>query len=311
VEAPVRIDVHAHYYPQNVLDEFTRLGSPRGYTGPLGGLTIAERLDLMDEAGVDVQVMSMGVGQPYLPNVEKAKAGARYANDAYKELVVGSGGRFAAFGCLPLPHVDAALAETAYCLDELGMAGLNLGCSVAGRPLEDPAFEPLWADLNRRRAVVFLHPLGVGGPFIDAFGLEMMVGSRFEDTICAVRLVLSGLTKRFPDVRIIVPHLGGTIPYLWERIQESGGRRSDVRPQEEFKRLYYDSVNKTPAALRCFCQTVGADRLMLGTDFPYVDRPQFLEYVSYIKASDLAPDQVSAILDRNAQALLQLPERQK
>jgi predicted TIM-barrel fold metal-dependent hydrolase len=305
----VRIDVHAHYYPQHVLDEFTRIGSPRGYTGPSGGLTIAERLEWMDRAGIDVQVMSMGVGQPYLPDVEKAVAGARCANDAYKELVDGSDGRFAAFGCLPLPHVDAALAETARCLDELGMAGLNLGCSVAGRPLEDPAFEPLWADLNRRRAVVFLHPLGVGGPFIDAFGLEMMVGSRFEDTICAVRLVLSGLTRRYPDVRIIVPHLGGTIPYLWERIEESGGRRTDVRPKEEFKRLYYDSVNKTPAALRCFCETVGADRLMLGTDFPYVTEEMFKGYVSYIGESDLAPEQVRAILDENAQALLQLPER--
>src|SRR5581483_6134765 len=139
---PVRIDVHAHYYPQHVLDEFTRLGSPRGYTGPSGGLTVEQRLELMDEAGIDAQVLSMGVGQPYLPDAEKARAGARCANDAYQDLVKRSGGRFAAFGCLPLPHVDAALAETAYCLDELGMAGLNLGCSVAGRPLEDPAFEP-------------------------------------------------------------------------------------------------------------------------------------------------------------------------
>jgi aminocarboxymuconate-semialdehyde decarboxylase len=110
-------------------------------------------------------------------------------------------------------------------------------------------------------------------------------------------------------VRIIVPHLGGTIPYLWERVEESGSRRVSTPPTEGLKRLYYDSVNKTPAALRCFCETVGADRLMLGTDFPYVTRPQFLEYVSYIDASDLAPDQVSAILDRNAQELLQLPAR--
>lgn len=307
----MRIDVHAHYYPQHVLDQLTAIGSPRGFTGPSGGLSMEQRLELMDRAGIDVQVLSIGVGQPYVPDVEKASIGARCANDAYKDAVERYGGRFAAFGCLPLPHVDAALAETAYCLDELGMAGLNLGCSVAGRPLEDPAFEPLWADLNRRRAVVFLHPLGVGGPFIDAFGLEMMVGSRFEDTICAVRLVLSGLTSRYPDVRIIVPHLGGTIPYLWERIEESGGRRTGVSPKEQFKRLYYDSVNKTPAALRCFCQTVGADRLMLGTDFPYVTEPGFLEYVSYVEKSDLAPEQVSAILDQNAQALLHLPERQR
>jgi 6-methylsalicylate decarboxylase len=305
----VRIDVHAHYYPQDVVDQFARLGSTRAYGGPSGGLTLAQRLELMDRAGIDVQVLSVGVGQPYFAEAEKAAAGARCANDAYKEVVERYGGRFAAFGCLPLPHVDAALAEAAYCLDELSMAGLNLGCSVAGRPLEDPSFEPLWADLNRRRAVVFLHPLGIGGPFIDAFGLEMMVGSRFEDTICAVRLVLSGLTSRFPDVRIIVPHLGGTIPYLWERVEESGSRRVSTPPTEGLKRLYYDSVNKTPAALRCFCETVGADRLMLGTDFPYVDEAGFLECVSYVEASGLTPDQVSGILDRNAQALLQLPQR--
>lgn len=306
----MRIDVHAHHFPADFIERMAQLGSPRSFNAPSGGLSLEDRLELMDEAAIDVQVLSVGTQQPYFDDLDKACQGARFANDLYKDVAERYDGRFAVFGCIPLPHVDAALAETAYCLDELRFAGLNLGCSAAGRPLEDPAFEPLWADLNRRRAIVFLHPLGIGGPFIDAFGLEMNLGSRFEDTISAVRLVLSGLTTRYPDVRIIVPHLGGTIPYLWERLNE-GGRRHGVVPSEAFRRMYYDSVNKTPAAVRCFCETVGADRLMLGTDFPYVHRTEFRDHVTYLENSGLTQDQVDGILDRNAQALLNLPERKR
>ena len=305
----MRIDVHSHYYPAELIDRLKQLGSTRSHASPSGGLTLDERLELLDEVGIDIQVLSIGLGQPYFADVDKATEGARYVNDVYQDLATRYRGRFAVFGCLPLPHVDAALAETAYCLDELKMVGLNLGCSIAGRPLEDPLFEPLWAELNRRQAIVFLHPMGIGGPFIDAFGLEMMVGSRFEDTISTVRLVMSGLTSRFPDVRIIVPHLGGTIPYLWARLDESAGRNYGMSPMESMRRLYYDSVNKTPAALRCFCETIGPERLMLGTDYPYVERSRFRECVSYIEETGLPREQVDAILDRNAQALLKLPER--
>src|SRR5262249_59785540 len=144
---------------------------------------------------------------------------ARLANDIYANTTRGYEGRFAAFACLPLPHVVASLAELERCLDTLGMVGVTIGCSVAGRALDDPALEPVYAELNRRGTVLFLHPVGAGVlPEIDPLGLAWMVGAPFEDTLAALRLLMSGVTSRYPRIQVIVPHLGGTLPFLLERV---------------------------------------------------------------------------------------------
>lgn len=309
----MRIDVHAHYYPPELVQRMGELGrSLEAAVRITCECPIHERLDLLDETGVDAQVLSMGVQQPYFSDQEKARLGARFANDLYHDTVTKSGGRFAAFGSVPLPHVNAAVEEAVYCLEELRMAGINLGCSIAGRPLEDPEFEPLWAELNRRQAIVFLHPVALGGPMLDAPGLPMLLGSRFEDTVAAVRLVTSGLTSRFPDVKIIVPHLGGAIPFMWERMDDVANRGLGESPKNGLKRLYYDTVNKGAAALRCACEVLDPSHLMLGSDFPYMKaKAEFAEHVTYIEKADLPAETISAILDRNAQQLLKLPERTK
>jgi predicted TIM-barrel fold metal-dependent hydrolase len=304
----MRIDVHAHYYPPELVRRMGELG--RDMTRAVQvtcECPIHQRVELLDSVGVDTQVLSMGAQQPYFEDRDKACLAARFANDLYQDTVARFGGRFAAFGCVPLPHVAAAVEEVAYCLDELRMAGINLGCSVAGRALEEAEFEPLWAELNRRRAVVFLHPVALGGPLLDLPGLPMWLGSRFEDTVAAVRLVISGLTARFPDVKIIVPHLGGTIPFMWGRLADYSNRGMGESPQQALKRFYYDTVNNTPAALRCAVEVLGPERIMLGTDFPYMKATSELAgYVNYVAESGLDPDVVSAILDRNAQELLNL-----
>jgi aminocarboxymuconate-semialdehyde decarboxylase len=134
-----------------------------------------------------------------------------------------------------------------------------------------------------------------------------MVGAPFEDTIAALRLVQSGLTKRFPNVRIIVPHLGGTLPFLIQRLDDTPAREQagiDEPPSRLVKRLWFDTVNSYPAALRCACEAYGADRLMLGTDWPYLVGPKFKRCVTYIEESGLPRTDVEAILDKNAQTLL-------
>jgi predicted TIM-barrel fold metal-dependent hydrolase len=309
----MRIDVHAHHYDTPYYDRMERLGTPfgHGFQAPGAGVTLDQRLELMDEAGIDAQVLCTGASQPgYRPEKDKAAEGTRFANDHYKEVVERYHGRFAAFGCVPLPHVDAAIAEAARCLDELNFSGINLGCSIKGQALDQPEFEPLWAELNRRRAVVFLHPLGLGGAMMDAYGLTWMVGGCFEDTISGLRLAMSGLPERHPNVRIIVPHLGGTIPFLWQRLEDSYERareESRVNPIAALKRMYYDTVNETPSALRCTCDAVGASQVLLGTDFPYLAGPKFKRCVTYVQESGLPPPDVKAILDENAQRLLNLP----
>lgn len=293
----MRIDVHAHYYTPEFMERMWGLGCTWRPTDQIlnASGTTQQRADNLAAGGVDLQVLSVGAQQPYLANAREAVEGATYANDVYKEAVDRGGGRYAAFGCVPLPHVGEAIAEAARCLDELGFLGINLGCSAADSPLDSAEFSPFWQELDRRHAVVFLHPLGVAGMGTDAFNLSFNVRGRFEDTVAAIRLVHAGVTQRFANVQIIVPHLGGTIPFLW--------RHGASSLSDGLKRLYYDTVNQAPTSLRCACETIGADRLMLGTDYPY-NTPR--ECVSYVEESGLEPEQVAGILDRNAALLLGL-----
>jgi len=305
----MRIDVHAHYLPAEFIDAYTRLG--RRATGielaQAGKVTLDERVDLLAEAGVDLQVLSVGTYQPSVEKGEEAVAGARFFNDLYADICTGYGGRFAAAAATPLPHVDAAIEEVGRCLDTLGMLGVNVGTSVAGRPLDDPLFGPFFAELNRRKAVLFLHPQGVGaGPMSDAYGLDWAVGGCFEDTVTSLRLIWSGLTTTYPNVRIIVPHLGGTLPFLMQRISDHVQRMlfsgvQLVPPSEAVRSLYFDTVNNYPPALRCSCEAFGAEHIMLGTDFPFL----FVKpCVEYIKQSGLSAADIDMVLNRSAQRLL-------
>lgn len=308
----MRIDVHAHYYPDKYIGYLSGLRGETNYRirAPGAAVTVEQRVDLLHQSGIRVQVLSVGAQQPYLGDAKQATSAARLGNDLYAEVCARHGGHFAAFATLPLPHVDAALAELARALDELGMVGVNLGCSVAGRPLDDPAFEPVFAELDRRGAVLFLHPVGCGcGALLEGFDLNFPLGAPFEDTVAALRLILAGIVSRHPRIRIIVPHLGGTLPFLIERLDGSLAGRSEFKPSEYLKRLWYDTVNGSIAALRCARDAFGADRLLLGTDFPHLAGPRFEQCVSYIEQSELAQEEKRAILDQNAQSLLGLSER--
>jgi 6-methylsalicylate decarboxylase len=297
----MRIDVHGHYLPPEYVDFQARVrgeGVRQDLAIRLQG-NIDERVGMLDEAGVDLQVLSLGSNVPYHDKEADAVEAARTANDAYAGVAREFAGRLAAFGSVPLPHVDAAIAEASRCLDELNMLGITLGCSIYERTLDDPAFEPFWAELNRRQSVVFLHPIfRATDPHIRDFELNRMVGATFEDTLAALRLLLSGVTERNPDLRIIVPHFGGTLPIVYPRIARRG--KADL-----LKKLYYDTANGYGPALKCACETLPVERLMLGTDFPYIGSVK--ENVDYITAAGLPRDQQEQILERTAADLLPMP----
>jgi len=317
-----RIDVHAHYYTTDFAERMDGLrgrARQRGGAGVAGaGVSIQQRTDMLDEAGIDVQVICVGAEQPYFPdNPANAIEAARFENDYYKETVEKNGGRYSAFGCVPLPHVDQAIREAGRCLDELGFAGINLACSVAGQPLDTPAFEPFWEEMNRRSAVVFLHPnMHCDAPMMGDFGLEGTAGGCFEDTIAGLRLTFSGWGSRFTNLKLIIPHLGGTLPFLWQRIEDSLGRirRGGLNvpitesPTDVLRRFYYDTVNNGAGALECTINAVGLDHVLFGTDYPYLTHR---ECVDSVKNSGLRAEWIQAVLDENAQALLHLPEKAK
>ena len=320
----MRIDVHAHYFPDEYVNYIARImgatAADPGRRAPGSHLNLDERFELMNGAGIDMQVLSASALHPYVEDRDAGVTGARMANDLYADVVKRYPSRFAAFGAVPLPHVDAALAEVERCLDTLAFVGITTGCSVAGRPLDEPAFEPFWAELDRRGCVLFLHPMGMGfGGELADYNLDWMIGATFEDSVAAMRLVLSGITTRYPNIRVIVPHLGGTLPFLMGRIgnNTASQRAAAGRPavhfdgtlRENLRRLWYDTVNHEPSALQCACAVFGADRLMLGTDFPYAIADRFTNCVRYVEEAGFSPADTEAILGGTAQAMLGLGER--
>jgi 6-methylsalicylate decarboxylase len=160
--------------------------------------------------------------------------------------------------------------------------------------------------------------MGFGGE-LAAYNLDWMIGAPFEDTVAALRVVLSGITTRYPNIRVIVPHLGGTLPFLVGRIghRTAGAQEARVQPPARYEgtlranlqRLWYDTVNHEPSALRCACAAFGADHLLLGTDFPYAIGDRFRGCVRYVEEAGLTGAETAAILGGTAQALLGLSDQ--
>ena len=287
------IDVHAHYYPARYLDLIGRPDLPPRAAAELARQSIGERLDLLDRAGIDIQILSVSQAQPYLPDSRAAAAAAALANDLYADLCHAHRGRFYAFAALPLPHIGESLAELARTADSPPVVGVTLGASVAGRQLDDPVFEPVFAELDQRGSVVFLHPVGQDDT-------PWLAGAPFEDTAAALRLILAGVTDRFPRIRFIVPHLGGTIPFLLARVT----RKSTTKITGGLRSMYYDTVSGSPEALTSACHAFGADRLLFGTDYPYCNEQEFRHHLGYLSESGLNADELRQVKGGTAAALL-------
>jgi 6-methylsalicylate decarboxylase len=319
VPASLRIDIHAHYYPTAYIDMLVRFGSKGTQIArfPPGGDKPGEmeaRFRMMDRAGVKMQVLSASPQFPYFDNRNNAVSAARYINDAYADIVKRYPSRFVAFAVTPLPHVDASLEEMARALDKLGMVGVTIGTTIQERAIIDPMFDPFWTEMNRRGTILFVHPMGVGAcsPQVQAGGLTWPIGAPIEDTLAVAQLVQKEIPLRYPRIRIVVSHLGGALPLIIQRLDNQAGmfmpHNATEKPSETARRMWYDTVSHAfVPALRCACEALGTDRLVLGSDFPYEKGEVYQRCVDYVRDVGLSREQAEAILDRNAQALLHLP----
>jgi 6-methylsalicylate decarboxylase len=298
------IDVHAHYYLDRYLEAIGRQELPPP-TALLDHLTIDERLRLLDSTGVDTQVLSVSQAQPYLPEARRAAEAAKLGNDLYVDVCAAHQGRFLTFAALPLPHVEESLAEVARVADIPSVVGFAIGCSVNDYQLDDPLFGPVFAELDRRGSVVFLHPVGQETTAWLGRSLAWLVGATFEDAAAAVRLVQSGTLDRYPRLNFIVPHLGGSIPFLSARLAHRGN--------EEILRglngLYYDTVNGSADSFASACKVFGADRLLFGTDYPFCSEPEFRHHLSYLAETGLDVADLAQVTGGTAERLLGAAER--
>lgn len=315
----VRIDIHAHLWSDDylsLLDGYGRAGTDvhRG----LGAGATREDLDgrfaLMDEAGVDLQILSATPASPHFEDEAAAVESARFVNDEYAKLASEYPGRFRALASLPLPHIPAALEELARAIDDLGMYGAAITTSVLGRSIADPIFDPVYQELNRRGAVLFVHPAGCGAEssLITDHSLTWSIGAPIEDTVAIMHLIVAGIPSRYPDMKIVTCHLGGALPMVLERahrqVTEWEATHCPEAPKDAARRIWYDTVghDHTPA-LQAAVASLGADRLVFGSDFPYQGGPRYVSSATYIQEG-LSADEASLILDRNGAQLLGLTD---
>ena len=314
----MRVDVHAHYFPRDYLDRLDQYGGSH-LTAFMRKMKmdspdsrgLEAHIKNMDASKVDLQILSVSGQLPYFPKESEAVDAARLANDMYAGYVREYPKRFAAFACTPLPHVRAAIEETRRALDDLGMLGVTTGTLVLGKTIADPAFDEFFAELNRRRAVLFIHPIGggLGSQIIESSKVVWPVGAPLEDTVCMLHFMQANFPHRFPDIKIILPHLGGFAPFLAARLDQLADHflpEGSEPPSVQAKYFWYDTVNANPASLRCTIDTVGIDHLVLGTDYPFWRDDAFKLCVDYIGESGLPAADVECILGGNAARLLPL-----
>ncbi len=293
------VDFHNHYYPDAYLEELERGKSnarvSRAADGRMlvhypgdynvvadGHRDLDERIRAMDEAGVDVHAFSLTTPGVHIEERERGIELARLVNDEFAAAAVRFPGRFAPLAALPLQDPEASVAELERAVG-MGHRGALVFSNVNGRTLDEPEYFPLWEKFAALGVPAFIHPTNpaVLGQ-LEAYRLTALLGFQFDTTAAVTRLIFAGVLERLPTLKLVVGHLGGTIPFMAERV----GRGYEVYPEcrehitrppsEYFSRIYIDTVNFNPAALRLGLDFAGPNRIVFGSDYPhqvgYVDR---------------------------------------
>jgi aminocarboxymuconate-semialdehyde decarboxylase len=323
-----KFDLHTHYYPPIYFDKIRELPSEFSFDKSPSGQTIityrgarffgvtppmtdvSKRLEDMDRVGIDVEVVSLSTPNVFFTDAEHQPAIARMVNDAYAELAATHPTRFKAFASIPMDSPDEALPELHRAIDELKLNGVILLSNIGGRPLTSPEYRPFFAEANRMKLCILLHPMLPANtePFRE-YVLGPIVGFMFDTTLAVARMCFEGMFKEFPDIRWIVGHLGGAVPYLMERL-DNGWRdfvecrvNIDELPSSYLKKLYYDTVNFNPHMLMLARNMIGSGHMVLGSDYPHllgsIDRA-----VSSIESLEISEDEKRRIFEGTALSIL-------
>ncbi len=322
------IDFHNHYYPPAYLEALKAGSSIKitidsdnnpvlHYPGDYniivpGHRDIAFRQNVLDEEGVDKQILTLTSPGTHIEAPELAVPLARTINDCLANIVATRGDRFAALATLPLNDPEASVEELERAVTELGFKGCMLFSNVNGTALSDEQFIPLYELADRLGVVFYIHPIHpVGVEAMTDYWLMPLLGFTFDTTLAAAKLVFSGVVERFPRIRWALGHLGGAIPYLAERLDRGYEafeecRRNISRPPTEYlKQFYYDTVNFDVRALQLAIDFAGVDHIVAGSDYPH-RIGSIRSMLQSIEALDLTPDDRAKVLGGNARALLSL-----
>jgi predicted TIM-barrel fold metal-dependent hydrolase len=269
----MKIDVHAHYLPDGYRAALVRAGYEQPDGMPLiPEWSAVEHVAAMDRLGIATSLLSISSPGVCLGDGQTVVDLARQVNDDGRRAVMDHPGRFGLLASLPLPDVDAAVAEITYCCDRLDVQGFVLLTNVRDTYVSDPSFDPVFAELDRRRARVLLHPTSPVCWDRTSFARPRpMLEFLFDSTRTVTDLVLNGTIARYPNFELIVPHLGATLPVVADRVQAFATVLAPaVDVLGDLGRLHFDLAGYAgPRQLNALLALTTLEHLHYGSDFPF------------------------------------------
>jgi len=277
---------------------------------PTGGFDIPRRLKDMDAAGVDVHVLS-ATPQTYLYNQEPALAAtlAAIQNDQIAKHIAAHPDRFMGIATLPLQDPKRAADELKRAMTKLGLKGSMFASNIMGKNLDDPSFEPVWATAEELGAFMFVHPNNVAGADrLKSYYLQNLIGNPLDTTIAAACLYFGGVLDRHPKLTFMLAHGGGFTPYQAARWQHGWKVRPEPKknikkqPENIAGRFFYDTILHSASVLEFMISHVGADHVLLGSDYPY--DMAMLDCVKHVRSLKISDADKATILGQRAEKLL-------
>jgi aminocarboxymuconate-semialdehyde decarboxylase len=335
----VIVDVHAHFLPSRCLELDQPTSAAAAYTVHItdphtreslfraettaSGFDVEQlhglerrRRDMLRQ-GVDLQVLSVPppFGFFYALEPPTALAICRVLNDAFAETVAADPDHFVALATVPLQAPEVAVTELRRAVTELGLCGVEIGSNVAGRNLDDQGLRPFFAAVQDLDVPLFIHSTNggaLGGGRLARYQLANLIGNPTEDALAAASLIFGGVLEDFPRLKVYLAHAGGSCPYIFGRWEHGWRVRPEARtiiqrpPSAYAGQLMFDSLTHSAAALQFLIDSVGSERVLLGTDYPYdMAEPEPVQRVAQLER---LPEAARArVLGDNAARLFRLP----
>jgi predicted TIM-barrel fold metal-dependent hydrolase len=321
------VDCQSHVFPQAYAEILKRNPKPPQARGGCGTYVVTygdiqeftlnlDRYDPerkirdMDDAGVDVSVLSVNMPGPERLSPELAVAGARACNNYLAEVCARYPDRFVGLASLPLQDVPSAIHELDRAIDELDLRGIVLYSHIDGRPVDAPEFEPFYAHVETRGVPMVLHPtVPTWSGAIKDHSMIPMLGLMVDTSIAMLRLILGGVLERHPQLQVVHPHAGGVLPYLMGRIEEQtevkgrGREHITKSPAEYYRHVYLDLVSPSQLAIRYAYDFAGPDHLLFGSDHPWVGIDTMLGFLGQL---DVPEQDRAKILGLSASTLFKI-----